>query len=184
MKAGIRFVAIASGPINGRGRALIVGVVGRDGVIEGVLSESIEVDGEDSAERIIRMVGRSRFREQIRLVALNGIALAGLNVVNVPRLEKDLKVKTVVLTRGRPRPRLLLRALNGFSRISGKGVKERIGLVREQAKIKPARVGGFHLQSTIEKGEIGRVAGSAYEMLRIAHLIARGVETGESKGRI
>jgi hypothetical protein len=133
---------------------------------------------------ITRMVRASRFKEQVRIVALNGIALAGLNVVDIPRLEKALKIKVAVLTRGKPRPRLLVRALNGFSRISGKDVKERIALVRDRAKIKPVKAAGFYLQSTVEKGEMGSVAGSAYGMLRIAHLIARGVETGESKGRI
>jgi hypothetical protein len=184
LKAGIRFVAVASGPINGRKRALIVGVVGRDGVIEGVLSDSVEVDGKDSTGRITRMIKQSRFGDQIRLVVLNGIAIAGLNVVDTPRLEKALRIKVLVLTRGRPRPRLLVRALNEFSRTNGESVKERIALVKEQAKIKPVKLEGFHLQSTVEKSEISRIAGSAYELLRIAHLIARGVETGESKGRI
>jgi endonuclease V-like protein UPF0215 family len=95
-----------------------------------------------------------------------------------------LKIKAAILTRGRPRPRLLIRALSEFSRTSGKDVKERIGLVKEQAKTRPVKAAGFHLQSDLKKNDIGSVAGSAYEMLRIAHLIARGVETGESKGRI
>ena len=184
MKAGIRFVAVASGPINERERALIVGVVGRNGVIEGVLSSSIEVDGKDSTASIVKMIDRSRFKEQIRLVALNGIALAGLNVVEIPRLEKALKIKTVVLTRGKPRPRLLVHALDEFAHESGKDVKRRIALVNEQAKIGSVLSAGFHLQSAIEEPEIRRLAKPIYEMLRIAHLIARGVETGESKGRI
>jgi hypothetical protein len=183
VKSGIRFIAIASGPIDRR-KSLMVGVIGRDGVIEGVLSDRIETDGNDATGRIIRMVRKSRFREQVRIVAMNGIALAGLNVVDIPKLEKALGVKAVVLTRGMPRPMKLIRALKEFQRITKTDVKERIGLVREQAKIRPIMVGGFHLQSTVEEGEIKRVAGTAYEMLRIAHLIARGVETGESKGRI
>jgi uncharacterized protein len=184
LKAGIRFVAVASGPINERKRALIVGVVGRNGVIEGILSSSIEVDGKDSALSIIRMVNSSRFKEQIKLVVLNGIALAGLNVVDIPRLENALKIKTVVLTRGKPRPMLLVRALNEFSHESGKEVRERIALVKEQAERESVLSNGFHLQSTIEEPEIRRLVKSIYEMLRVAHLIARGVETGESKGRI
>ncbi len=184
MKAGIRFVAVASGPINDRKRALIVGVVGRDGVIEGVLSGNVEVDGEDSTARIIKMVKRSRFGNQIRLVVLNGIALAGLNVVDVPRLERVLKIKAVVLTRNRPRPSLLVRALDRFSKENGKDVKERIALVEEQAKVESALSFGFHLQSSVEKAEIRKLAKPMFEILRVAHLIARGVETGESKGRI
>lgn len=183
MKSGIRFVAVASGPIS-KSRALMVGVIGRDRVIEGILSERIETDGDDATEKIIRMVRKSRFREQVRAVALNGIALAGLNVVDVPKMEKTLKIKTVVLTRGMPRPSKLILALNRFSKTNKRDVRDRIALVKEQAKTTTVKVGGFHLQSAIEKGEISKFANTVYEMLRVAHLIARGVETGESKGRI
>ena len=183
VKSGIRFIAIASGPIDKR-RALMVGVIGRDGVIEGILSDRIETDGNDATGRIIRMLRRSRFREQVRVVALNGIALAGLNVVDVPKLEKALKIDAIVLTRGRPRPSKLILALKKSQNIEKKDAVGRVRLVTEQAKTKIVKVGGFHLQSSIEESEIRRVAGVAYEMLRVAHLIARGVETGESKGRI
>ena len=91
MKKGIRIISFASGPINGK-KALIVGVISRENVIEGILSGNVEVDGFDSAKKIISLIKKSRFREQIKIVALNGIAIAGLNVVNVYKIKKDLKI--------------------------------------------------------------------------------------------
>ena len=184
MKKGIRSIAIASGPIDGRRRALIVGVVGRFGVIEGVVSSSVAVDGDDATAAILKMIRRSRFCEQIRIIALNGIAIAGLNVIDAQLLEKGLGVKIVVLTRSMPRPRLLVRALKELSKTSKENVEKRIALVEAQAKIKRVRCAGIYLQGAINFGEMKKLAGSIYDLLRIAHLVARGVETGESKGRI
>lgn len=184
MKKGVRLAAIASGPIQNRKNALLVGVIGRDNTIEGVLSGTVRVDGEDSADRISRMIKGSRFREQVRIVALNGIAIAGLNVVDIPDLEKALKVNVIVLTRGKPRPAKLIRALNEYPRLTKTNVKNRIALIKAQAKVNHVANEGFHLESSMERGELRKFAKVAYEMLRIAHLVARGVDSGESKGRI
>lgn len=49
MKGGVRMLALASGPIYGRKRrrTLVVGVVGRAGTVEGVLSGRVTIDGDD-----------------------------------------------------------------------------------------------------------------------------------------
>ncbi len=187
MKSGARFIAIASGPIQDRKRTLLVGIVARDGSIEGILSGSVAVNGEDATRMISRMISRTRFKDQIRIVALNGVAIAGLNVMDVQMLEKELHVETIVFTRAKPDPRKLVHALNAFARKSGmstKEKKERIALVREQAKRKPESVEGFHIQCMLKNYELRAFARQSFEMLRIAHLIASGIETGESRGRI
>ncbi len=184
MKRGSAFVAVASGPIQGRKRALLVGIVAREDRIEGVLSSRVAVNGDDATKRIISMVSRTRFGEQVRIAALTGIAIAGLNVVDVPALERGLDAETIVFTRARPDPRKLVHALQAFGKKSGADVKARVALVREQAKRKTACIGGFHLQSRLEKRELSSFARHTYEMLRMAHLVASGVGTGESKGRI
>lgn len=184
MKSGSAFVAIASGPIQDRKRALLVGIVARDGKIEGVISSSIAVSGTDATRRIITMIERTRFTAQVHVVALTGIAIAGLNVVDVPKLEKTLGVQTIVFTRARPNPGKLVHALNAFGKKNSSGVKDRVSLVREQAQRKIQKVGGFHLQSLMKKHELSSFATQTYEMLRVAHLVASGIVTGESKGRI
>lgn len=184
MKSGSRLIAIASGPIQERKSALLVGVVARDNKIEGILSGSIAVNGEDSTQRIISMISKTRFKEQIKIVALNGVAIAGLNVVDVQRLEGKLGVETIVFTRARPDPRKLVHALRAFARKNGIDPKERIALVKTQAKRKPESVDGFHMQCLLKSYELKPFAAQSYEMLRIAHLIASGIETGESRGRI
>jgi hypothetical protein len=184
MKSGARFIAIASGPIQERKRALLVGVVARDDKIEGILSGSVAVNGDDSTQRISRMISGTRFKEQIRIIALNGVAIAGLNVIDVQRLERELNVETIVFTRAKPDPRKLVHALSAFARKNGMDAKERIALVRAQAKREPESVEGFHIQCLLKKYELKAFTERSYEMLRIAHLVASGIETGESRGRL
>ncbi|MDE1833507.1 MAG: DUF99 family protein [Candidatus Micrarchaeota archaeon] len=186
MKKGSRILAITSGPIrrDRKGTALILGVVARDGLIEGILSARVATDGTDSTKRIIGMLSGSRFREQIRLMAINGIALAGLNVVDIDALEKRLGIKAVVVVRKRPDPKRLIGALKQLERISGARIGLRVGIVERQAKIKPLLIGGLHFQGKLDAPDMRKFSGEIYEALRIAHLIVRGVATGESKGRI
>ena len=184
MKSGARFIAIASGPRQERDRTLLVGVVARENSIEGILSGSVAVNGDDATRQIIRMIFRTRFKEQIKIIALNGVAIAGLNVIDVQGLEGSLDVETIVFTRAKPDPRKLVHALSAFAKKNGMDAKQGIALVRAQARRKPERVDGFHIQCMLKKHELKAFAKQSYEMLRIAHLIASGIETGESRGRI
>ncbi len=182
MKKGVRIAAIASGPINMGRSAILVCMILREGMIEGVLSGRVAVDGADASHKIVSMLKKSRFRDQIRVIALNGIAIAGLNVVDVKKVCNRLGTGFVVLTRKRPRKELLIKALVGLSEQKGTDVKGRIRIVEEASKAKMQRVSGFfvHGDLTIDK----RIADYAFQGLRIAHLVARGVATGESKGSI
>jgi hypothetical protein len=177
-------MAVASGPIQDRRRALLVGVVARDGRIEGILSGTVGVNGRDATKRIMDMLSGTRFKEQVRIIAINGVAIAGLNVIDVKRLEKELGVETIIFTRARPDPSKLIYALSTFARKKGADATKEIALVKEQAKRRPESVEGFHVQCMLKGHELKAFTARSYEMLRLAHLIASGIETGESKGRI
>ena len=196
IKEGARIIAITSGPIARKSRekklmadTLIVGVIGRRSVIEGVLSCYIECDGNDATRKIIRMISRSRFKEQIKIIALNGIALAGLNMVDVDLIEKKLKVDAIIITRDNPRPLKLLAAIEAYKNESTNrkinvDVDEKRLLVEKANARKVFHEQGLYIQT---KNEIGNVRSSivqCFELLRLSHMIARGVKTGESKGRI
>ncbi len=184
MKKGARFIAIASGPIERKKRTLLVGVIFRNDYIEGLLSTSIEVEGADSTSQIIRMLRKSRFREQVRMLLFNGIALAGLNIIDPKMLEEKLDVNVVLLNRRKQNAKELIKALKEFSRIKKADVDSRIKIVNESTSMNYLKVNGLFLQSTLEKAYLKSFAPNAFEALRIAHIIARGVSEGESKGRL
>ena len=183
MKSGVRYMAIASGPIGNRKRTLLIGLVFREGYLEGMLSTDIAVDGTDSTDKIIRMMSRSRFREQMRVILSNGIALAGLNVMSPETVERKLGISMLLMNRRRQNPKELINALKEFSRITGKDVKERIRIIKDYG-IRPVRANGMYIQSGMDRRDIRIFAARAFEALRMAHIVASGFSTGESRGRL
>jgi len=188
VKIGVRFAAVAGAPIGVdkfavAKRVMVVCVIGKLNDIEGVLSTYVKVNGDDSAPSIIKMIGKSRFGSQVKAVALNGIAIAGLNVVDYKTMY-DHGLHTIVITRNKPRPSKLIYALNMFARKNSIDVKHRIKIIKDFAVNKPEKLNGFYVQSSINREEIKGMASYLVSALRLAHLIASGVASGESKGRI
>lgn len=183
MKAGVRILAVAAAPIKKRD-TMLIGVVSRADTVEGILTTRVAVDGTDSTERIAEMLNGSRFKEQVRLIATNGIGLAGLNVLDMRRLEKLTGTKVLSVTRRKPHPAQLIKALRAFSRIEKKDVTVRITIVKGVTAVNNFRASGFYLQTTMAKADAGKFALKSVSLLRLAHLIASGIATGESSGRI
>ncbi len=187
MKGGVRVAAITTGPIGKGGKrksggsTLLVCVVGNINAVEGVLSTKVKIDGDDSTKKVISMISRSRFSDQIKIVALNGIAVAGLNMIDVRELEQKLSVKSVVLTRERPHVGLLKRSIRAL-KLSARDTKRKMDLVSHQRDAKA--VEGFYMQTSVGEGNLKNIAKTCASLLRLSHLISRGISTGESKGRI
>ncbi len=204
MKNGSRIIAITSGPfIRKTGtktnksikislknkKILTVGVIGRKNVVEGIVSTYIDIDGSDSTDKIIKMIKHSRFFSQIKLIALNGIALAGLNIVDIYQLKKQLKLDALIITRNKPRPNKLINALKTAAK------QNRTNSENENNKIKIDQINkyknehifyekNFYIQTALDLENIKNIVEPAIALLRLSHLIARGVQTGESKGRL
>lgn len=183
LKSGSRIAAIASGPIGrNRSKTLIVCIIGREGsIIEGVLSSTIKINGADSTNKICGMISRSRFKEQIKIVCVNGVAMAGLNVIDVKAIGRRTGANTLIITRRKPNRTKLVHAIRTFGKKENVPIKPRENILKQQAG-KVERVDGFY----VENGNLvpKRIITTSIEMLRLAHIIARGVSTGESKGRM
>lgn len=198
MKNGIRIIAITSGPFirqniikpktdkkhaDKKNKVLIIGVIGRKNTIEGILSKYIDINGNDAADKIIRMIRHSRFFNQIKLIALNGIAIAGLNIVDIYKIKKQLGIDAMVITRDKPRPGKLINALKKFGKGNKEDIKNQINIIKKYEKENIYHE-KFYIQTLLDLGDIKNIIASSTELLRLSHLIARGVQTGESKGRL
>ena len=187
MKGGARVAAVTTGPIGKGGKrksgggTLLVCVVGNVNGVEGVLSTMVKIDGDDATKKITTMISRSRFSDQIRIIALNGIALAGLNVIDIEELEKELGMKSVVLTRKKPHASLLKRSIRAL-KTSRKETKEKMDLVMRQRTAR--MIGGFYVQTSINEADLKDIVKTCVGLLRLSHIVSRGISTGESKGRI
>jgi len=168
-----------------RGDVLIVGAVYAGSRLEGVLSGKVRRDGANATTVLCELVRRSRFAPQLHLVLLQGIALAGFNVVDLPALHEALDVPVISVVRRRPDMAKVRRAL--LERVPGGGRKWR--LIEKAGPVEPL-AGLFGQRAGIGADDAGRVlkrlalSGNMPEPLRTAHLIAAGIALGESRHRV
>jgi endonuclease V-like protein UPF0215 family len=167
-----------------RGDVLVVGAVYAGLRLEGVVSGKVRRDGVNATHKLIEIVGNSRFRHHLQAILLQGIALAGFNVVDIHRLHEVTGLPVIVVARrppdlaairrallhevpgGRRKLRLIERA--GPMEATGRVYIQRAGIARERAAEAIRR---FSADSALP------------EPLRTAHLIAGGVAAGESRHR-
>ena len=79
-----------------RGDVPLVGAVFCGNRLEGVLCGKVRRDGANATEELVRLVEQSRFRAHLQAVLLQGIALAGFNVVDLPELHQRLELPVLV----------------------------------------------------------------------------------------
>lgn len=166
------------------GDVRLVGAVCARTRLDGVVSGRVRRDGVNSTSRMIELIERSQFRGHIRAVLLQGVAVAGFNVVDVHALHAALAVPVLVLMRRRPRLQLIRDAL--FEHTAGAARKwsliERAGEVEPLGALFCQRV-GLDQRDASELVAATTLHGNLPEPLRLAHLIAGGVTTGTSRGR-
>ena len=105
VKKEIRVIGIDDSPFNKfkDKKIPVVGVVMRGGSwVDGILSAKVAVDGSDSTQVMARMVNKCKFKPQLQCIFLDGIAVAGFNVVDVRELSKKTKLPVIVVIRKMP----------------------------------------------------------------------------------
>jgi hypothetical protein len=167
-----------------RGDVLVVGAVYAGTRLEGVLSAKVRRDGANSTPVLAGLIARCRFRAHLQALLLQGIALAGFNVVDIHALHAATGLPVIVVARRRPDMAAIRRAL--LTRVPGGRRKWR--LIERAGPMEPAA--GVYVQCagiTRERAAalIGRLAVNSAlpEPLRTAHLIAGGVTLGETATR-
>ncbi|MBN1655183.1 MAG: DUF99 family protein [Deltaproteobacteria bacterium] len=166
-----------------RGDVMVVGAVFSRTRLDGVVRAYVRRDGVNATRRIVEMVEGHQFREHIRAVLLQGIAVAGFNVVDIHELCRSLKRPVLVVTRRRPDLDAVRRAL--LERTPGGSRKwkliERAGLMEPVGKLYVQRA-GLSLAEAAAMLKVTTLHGLLPEPLRVAHLIAGGIATGASRG--
>ncbi|CAN5364500.1 DUF99 family protein [soil metagenome] len=166
-----------------RGDVRLVGIICSRTRPDGVLSDRVRRDGRNSTEVMIRMVERGPFAKHIRAVFLQGIAVAGFNVVDIHELHARLGVPVIAVVRRQPDFPAIRSALSHRP-----GAERKWNLIESAGPLE--RVAGVFVQrvgaSLSEVRDLLRkttLHGNLPEVLRLAHLVAGGVTTGVSRGR-
>ena len=161
----------------------IAGVVCSDTRFEGMLWGEIEKDGTNATEVLTELIKNSKFMDQIDLVLIDGLAMGGFNLVDLPMLSEVLKKPCVAVMRRMPNMTKIHAALDHF-----KDAEMRRSLIKKAGKIHC--INEFYFQ--IAGGDESLIAsaleqltdtGKVPEVLRLAHLIGAAVKTGQSSNR-
>ena len=167
-----------------RGDVRVIGAVCARTRLDGVLSTHVRRDGSNATDKLAELVRTSRFADHIRAVLLQGIALAGFNVVDIERLADELRMPVLVVVRRQPRLQMVKDAL--LDRTAGGAEKwkliEKHGPLERLGALWVQRV-GLTLAEARDLLAATTSHGNIPEPLRLAHIIAGGVERGASRGR-
>ena len=191
LKGQIRVCGIDDAPFafgDRSAKAVVIGTIVRaPSYLEGVLRFEVSVDGDDSTDNIEGALQPSRFREQIRAVLIDGIALGGFNIVDIQKLSESLDLPVITVTRDEPDMRGIESALSKYF----DDWEERIGRISSvpimtiEAEKKPIFVSyaGTDPDEVRSILRITTLRGSIPEPIRMAHIIASGIVRGESRGK-
>ncbi|MBI2076615.1 MAG: DUF99 family protein [Candidatus Aenigmarchaeota archaeon] len=164
-----------------------VGVVFRGAAfLDGLLSTKTTKDGTDSTDMIAKSVLDSRHYDQLSYIMLNGITIAGFNVVDIKGLNERTKLPVIAVQRRKPDMKEFMAALGKLN-----DSKKKLQAVKKAGKFFRFSFRGKEIlyqkagagnEACEELLRITCIRGNIPEPLRVAHLIASGL-SGESHGR-
>jgi uncharacterized protein len=167
-----------------RGDVALVGVVCSRTRLDGVLRGKVRRDGANATARMAELVSTSRFAGHLQAVLLQGIAVAGFNVVDLAGLSRALDLPVLAIARRLPN----LEAIRSALLRTGPGWERKWRLIERAGPMEAIR-GVFVQRAGMDRHTAEQLLaattlhGKLPEPLRLAHLIAGGLGTGHSRGR-
>jgi endonuclease V-like protein UPF0215 family len=182
IKPEIRVLGIDDGkfPPHTQGSVIVVGIVFRGGCsIDGVMHTYVSIDGFDATEKLASMINGSPHHKQLRLIMLNGITLAGFNIVDISKLSLATKLPVIALTLQQPDLQAVHNALNTMTNSEERWkmiqTAGEIHQIRCKSKTLYVELAGISLFDAQEIIKLTSTNSSFPEPLRVAHLIASGI---------
>lgn len=160
----------------------VVGVVFRGGYwLDGFMRTRVQVDGTDATEKLADMITHSPHYAQLRVVMLNGVTLAGFNIVDIQELHQKVKLPIIAVTRDKPDFGDIKKALQNLPEPEKrwKAIEKagKILKVRTREGEEPVYVHITGVSEEIAKRILRSTStrSNMPEALRVAHIIASGL---------
>jgi endonuclease V-like protein UPF0215 family len=168
-----------------RGTVDVIGAMFADNRLEGILRGRVQRDGSDATDVLAQLITSSRYYAHLHAVMLQGISLAGFNVVDIKRLNTSIDRPVLVVCRKQPdmtaiRNALLEHIEDGAAKwrlIEQAGEMENIDKLYVQRAGLDMETAALLLQRFCFNSDMP-------EPLRTAHLIAAGITPGDSRQRV
>ena len=161
----------------------VAGVVCTGTRMEGMVWGRATCDGDDATDTLVALLRPSKFWPQVHLVLLDGIAIGGFNMIDLPSLAARLDRPCVAMMRRQPDLEGFCRGLRSFSDADRRlRLLERAGPIHThgdfifQCMGAPPPVIARALPLLTDRGKVP-------EALRLAHQIGAAVVTGQSGRR-
>lgn len=161
----------------------VAGIVCAHTRFEGMVWGSAARDGADATDALADLCLGSKFHDQVHLVLIDGLAVGGFNLVDLPALAERLARPCVAVMRRPPDMRAIERALRRFDDFD-----RRMDLIARAGAVHQIEPYCFQVAGA-EPAVIARCLdrltdrGLVPEALRLAHLIGSAVKTGQSGKR-
>ena len=188
VKPEIRVLGIDDGVFTPHSEELVdvVGVVFRGGYwLDGFMHTQVQVDGMDATEKLTRMITESPHYQQLRVIMLNGVTLAGFNVVDITELHKNTELPVITVTRDGPDFDDIRKALRNLPRMKARwNAIEKAGKIhqvctREGEDSIYVHAVGISEETTERILKSTSTRSNIPEPLRVAHIIASGLRCGK-----
>ncbi|MEX2739767.1 MAG: DUF99 family protein, partial [Candidatus Wukongarchaeota archaeon] len=142
----------------------------------------------DATKILIKLLNKSRNKEQLRIIMLKGITFGGFNTVDISKLYKKTNLPVIVVNRRKPNLEKIKKALKHF-----KDFEKRWECVEHAGKVHNMKIEknknvyyqfkGLLKEETEKIIKLSCTRSLIPEPLRVAHLIASALIKGESGGR-
>ncbi|MEA3229488.1 MAG: DUF99 family protein [archaeon] len=191
LKKWIRVIGFDDGPFKHKNAkdTILVGVIVRmKEYLDGILSARIEIDGLDVTEKIIFLVNRPKFKDQIQIIILNSIAFGGFNLADIKKINLKTGKPVIAVVRKKPDREKFIKAASKLP-----DAEKRLEIIENAGEIKEAEVDGrklYYQSAGIDDTDAAvilrktRKRSAIPEPVRMAHIIASGIVDGESRGRV
>ena len=172
-------------PPHHRGDVPVVGAVCTGVRLDGVLKGRVRRDGANATRQLAQLISASRFVEHVQLVLLQGLTLAGFNVVDLRDLHRRLGLPVLAVVRKNPDLAAIRQAL--LQHVPGGARKWRlIESLPPVGRVGPVfvQMAGLGLEEAATVVQRLTLHGHIPEPLRLAHVIAGALTRGHSSGRV
>jgi len=191
IKREIRIVGFDDAPFvpRSKGKVPVIGVVFRGGdFLDGIFKTDVTIDGMDATKILTDLINKSKHKEQLRVIMLDGITVGGFNTINISELYEKTGLPVIAINRKKPDLKKIKTALKNFNDFD-----ERWKCVEDAGKFHKTKIvknKNIYFQFIgLKQTEVEKIIKLSCtrslipEPLRVAHLIASALIKGESGGR-
>jgi len=191
IKKEIRIAGFDDAPFKpkSKGKVPIIGVVFRGGdFLDGVFKTDVEIDGMDATEVLVKLLNKSKHKEQLKVIMLNGITMGGFNMIDISILLQKTGLPVIVINRKKPNLKNIKIALKNF-----KDFEDRWKCIKNAGRIYNMKLEKnkniYYQFKGLKQKEAEKIIRLSCtrslipEPLRVAHLMASALIKGESGGR-